>query len=83
MTTPRQAMEALGLTGTGDMDTLTINLEDGQQITLRRADIPTWPDGKELRKNTVVIGGIPFTVAFAVKVMDRAIDYFAMMAAGV
>ena len=83
MTTPKQAMEALGLTGTGDMDTLTITLEDGQQVTLNRADVPKWPDGRDLRKSTVVIGGVAFTVAFAVKVMDRAIDYFAMMAAGV
>lgn len=83
MTTPKQAMEALGLTGTGDFDTLTINLEAGQSVTLRRADVPSWPDGKELRHSTVVIGGIVFQVSYAMKIMNVAIDYFAMMAAGV
>jgi len=81
--TSREAMNALGLTGTGDRDNLTINLEPGQQVTLRRADVPSWPQGHDLRHSTVVISGTVYQVNYAVKIMEVAVDYFAMMAAGV
>ena len=78
--TPKTALKKLGLTGTGTRDSLTINLEDGQQVTLNRADVPKWPQGKELRKSTVVIGGVAFQVAFAVDLLNTAVEYFARVA---
>lgn len=81
--TPKTALKKLGLTGTGTRDSLTINLEAGQTVTLNRADIPTWPQGKDLRKSTVVISGVAFQVAYAMDLMNTALEYFARTAAGV
>lgn len=79
--TPKTALRKLGLTGTGTRDSLKINLEAGQQVTLLRADVPNWPQGKELRKSTVVIGGVAFQVAYAMDLLNAACEYFALVGA--
>jgi hypothetical protein len=73
-------MKALGLTGTGTRDSLTINLEAGQSVTLNRTDIPKWPQGPALKKSTVVIDGTVFLVSYGVQIMQVAADYFSMVA---
>jgi hypothetical protein len=78
--TPKTALKKLGLTGTGTHDRLVLDLGDGVQVTLNREDIPAWPQGKELRKSTVVLGGVVFSVSYAVDVMNAGVEYFALVA---
>jgi len=74
--TTQEAMQQLDLTGTGTKDSLTVDLDTGQQITLTRDDVQTWPDREHTRASTVLVGGVLYELRFAVDLMQQARRYF-------
>jgi hypothetical protein len=72
---PDVALAEMGLTGTGTADTLTVDLDQGQVVTITKQDVASWPAGV-LRSSVVLIGGVPFEVRYAVDLMERARQYF-------
>lgn len=74
--TTQEAMQQLDLSGTGTLDSLTVDLDTGQQITLTRDDVQTWPDCEHTRVSTVLVGTVPIELRFAVDFMQRARQYF-------
>ena len=74
--TTQEAMQQLDLTGTGTKDSLTVDLDTGQQITLTRNDVQTWPDCEHTRVSTVLVGTVPIELRFAVDLMQQARHYF-------
>jgi hypothetical protein len=77
--TPRKALLQLGLTGTGTRDGLTVTLDRGQELTLTRDDVKTWPDGQPLTSSVVLVGSVPFELRYAVDLMQRARHYFELV----
>lgn len=77
--TPQRAIRQLDLTGSGTLDSLTVDLDTGQQITLTREDVATWPDRKHTRVSTVLVGTVPIELRFAVDLMRRARQYFELV----
>ena len=77
--TTQEAMQQLHLTGKGTLNFLTVDLKDGQQITLTREDVATWPDRKHTRVSTVLVGTVPIELRFAVDLMRRARQYFELV----
>lgn len=80
--TPMQALDHVGLTGTGTADSLTVTLDRGQELTLTRDDVKVWPDGQPLTSSVVLVGSVPFELRYAVDLMQRARQYFALVQHG-
>lgn len=80
--TPQEALKQSNLTGTGTLDSLTVDLDTGQQITLTRDDVQTWPDCEHTRVSTVLVGTVPIELRFAVDLMQRAQYYFELVSIG-
>jgi len=78
--TTTKALQDIGLTGSGTKDSLTVLLDTGEQITLTRDDVKTWPDGQKLTTSVVFAGGVPFELRYAVDLMQRARQYFELVA---
>jgi len=77
--TTQEAMQQLHLTGKGTLNFLTVDLKDGQQITLTREDVETWPHDQSLIVSVVLIGTVPFETRVAVDLMERARHYFELV----
>jgi hypothetical protein len=74
--TPQEALKQSNLTGTGTRDSLTLDLQDGQRVTLTREDVTTWPGPEHKRVSFIVIGGVLYELRFSLDFMQRARQYF-------
>lgn len=74
--TPQEALKLSNLTGTGTRDSLTLDLQNGQRVTLSREDLAAWQDHEHNRVSFVVVAGVLYELRFSQYLMQRAQRYF-------
>jgi hypothetical protein len=74
----KDALTYLGLTGSGTLDSLTVDLDTGGQVTITKQDAADFPD-PPLRSPVVVLGGKILEAGYAVDLVELALLYFEEM----
>ena len=74
--TIQEALKQSNLTGTGTRDSLTLDLQDGQRVTLTREDVNAWPDYEHNRVSFILVAGVLYELRFSLDSMQRARRYF-------
>jgi hypothetical protein len=76
------ALTELGLTGSGTTDSLTVDLDTGEQVTITRQQAADFPDAP-LRSTVVVLDGVTLETRYAVDLIGLARRYFELVPASV